>query len=365
MAQAPGSRRSVMSRPPAGPGPVMDDPGYEDGPMEMAPGAPGEEIFGDEMHEGGYGPGPYDMVGDECMDCGPCDECFDVCDMFCENFSVFGGVQGFKSPTDQFLTDFSSQNNNGNFGFHEGINWGIPVCQNSGIGYQLGGQIVHSDISGTPFSDQERTQYFLTTGLFYRAPCGGGLQGGAVVDFLHDNFFAEIDLAQIRAEVSFVSCGGHEVGFWGAFGVEQDGESFALPFFDSGSFSQAIDWDVIDMYTFFYRRHFCNGSVGRVWAGFTGDGDGVLGADVLAPLADRLALQAGFNYVVPEEDDSLNETFDEVWGMSINLVWFPGYRRCCAPSNPYRPLFNVADNSTFLVEQASHTFQSGLNGVAQ
>ena len=46
------------------------------------------------------------------------------------------------------------------------------------------------------------------------------------------------------------------------------------------------------MYALFYRKHFENGAVGRFSAGFTGDGQGLLGGDLLAPISQRLALVA-------------------------------------------------------------------------
>jgi hypothetical protein len=34
-------------------------------------------------------------------------------------------------------------------------------------------------------------------------------------------------------------------------------------------------------------------------------------------------------------------------------VWYPGYKKCDSWTNPYRPLFYVADNGWFLVRQAN------------
>jgi len=345
--------------------PIYGDEMSDDGYAQPGDGYPGDAYGGEyetygsgmhgyDMHSGDmYGDG---MMGDECCDICCDDLCWDACDVLLENLSIFGGVHGFKSPTDRFgeVGVLGPRNNNGNFGFQEGINWGVPIFGRSGIGYQLGGQVVQSDISGDAVFDDARTQFFVTTGLFYRPPCGPGLQGGAAIDFLHDEYFVDMDLTQIRAEVSYVGKLGNEVGFWGAFGAEEDDSLLRTTFGDTILFTESIQWDVVDMYTLFYRRHFCNGSTAKVWGGFTGDGDGLLGAEVSAPLAERFAVQAGFNYLIPDTDSSTNEAFREVWGLSINLVWYPGYRRCCSPSNPYRPLFNVADNNTMLVDQASH-----------
>ena len=61
-----------------------------------------------------------------------------------------------------------------------------------------------------------REQYFATTGLFRRAASNQGLQGGAVIDYLHDNFYVHMDLLQVRPELSYVIGGGHEFGLWAA-----------------------------------------------------------------------------------------------------------------------------------------------------
>ena len=50
-----------------------------------------------------------------------------------ENFHLFAGPQGFKSSTDLFQ--------DGNFGTHEGLNWGMPVWDDIGLGYQKGFQM--------------------------------------------------------------------------------------------------------------------------------------------------------------------------------------------------------------------------------
>jgi hypothetical protein len=41
----------------------------------------------------------------------------------------------------------------------------------------------------------------------------------------------------------------------------------------------------------------------------------------------------------------------ESWGLVIQLVWYPGQNAKCQQKNPYRPIFNVADNSLFMVDR--------------
>jgi hypothetical protein len=56
---------------------------------------------------------------------------------------------------------------------------------------------------------------------------------------------------------------------------------------------------------------------GRIWAGLSGHGD--------------------------------EGQVKEAWGMSAQLVWYPGRRAACVTSDCYRPLFGVADNANFMI----------------
>jgi len=290
-----------------------------------------------EEHEGGHGceDGSCDPCGgcdDECGACIQC--CFPCCTLSFHEVSVFGGVHGFKGPVDQ--------GSNGNFGFHEGVNWATPLFRSMGIGFQLGGQVVHSDFHESALTGEDRTQYFVTGGFFHRPECGEGFQGGAVYDFLKDEFYDDFEVGQIRAEISYLFRA-HEIGFWtSTAGHDDEGEPVGTvsPF--------GPTFEPIDLYAFFYRHHFNCGNEIRVWGGFTGESDGMVGADMNVPLSETFALQTMFNYVSPEEEDSLGG-FDEAWNVGFNIVWHP--RSNARNQSPYRPLFNVADNGTLIVDR--------------
>jgi len=275
--------------------------------------------------------------GDAC--CSPC--CPDPCYAAWENLQVFGGVQGFKSPVDQGV--------NGNFGFHEGVNWGGALFEYGGIGGQLGVQVAQSDLAESFVYEDNRIQFFFTTGLFHRPMNNHGWQGGVVWDWLHDDYYAQMDVSQLRAELSWVSCGHHEIGFWSAIGTTSDKQ------FSSFN-DEDVSWQPIDMYALFYRRYFANGSIGRFSGGFTGDGQGLLGADLLAPLTAKLALVANANYILGRNDPAPEEALTESWGLTISLVWFPGYKTPCSSRNPYRPIFGVADNTTMMLNYRGPSF---------
>ncbi len=252
------------------------------------------------------------------------------------NFYEFGGVQGFKGPVDLGV--------NGNFGFYKGVNSAWPVLNSLGIGYQLGGEIVLSDLSGgSGLVNSHRDQYFVTTGLFRRAICNYGFQCGAVVDYLHDSFYLSMDLVQVRAETSFVMCEGHEVGVWAALHVQSDTKTAPAFLFPQTS----VTWQPNNQYNLFYRRNFGNGALGRTWIGLTDFGDVLFGSDATAPLSEQWAVQASYNYLLPKHDGSIPDSIKETWGLSLCLVWYPHCKVPNACFNPYKPLFNVADNSTF------------------
>jgi hypothetical protein len=292
---------------------------------------------------GEYGGG---YCGESCGACGmaSCQEGCAPCGNYCgvghgcypigwwlRDAQIFAGVHGFKGPLDQ--------GRNGNFGIHEGANLGFPLF-GTGWGFQVGVNAVHSNFEGDQtqqaFSPADRNQVFLTTAIFERALCGG-LQWGVAFDVLRDNYADNYNLKQLRTETSLVRAGCREIGYYGAYGLGTD---------------RTIDGrlDPTDMFVLFYRKYLENGGEGRFWGGFSGSGDGLFGADAWVPMGHSWALDARFNYLVPGDSQDAAQT-KESWGLSIQLVWFLGQSAQCARCQPFRPLFNVADNSLFMVDR--------------
>jgi len=247
----------------------------------------------------------------------------------------------------------------GNFGFNEYINWSMPFWNAFGVGWQLGVRGTQtsygsSSIANTPFTTRARNQTFVTTGFFTRAFEGRGLQGGAVYDYLHDSYFDNVDLAQIRAEVSYV-WGYHELGFWGAFN-SQESTGFLKPVKDESAKGRA---STVHVYTAFYRMQFGDANEWKLWGGASAQGQGYIGSTVRAPMSRSLGLEGTFAYLMPgrsetvEIDDprygSTTATFTPMaWNLGINLVYYPAGRSRRSLSSPYRPLFDVADNGTMM-----------------
>jgi hypothetical protein len=296
--------------------------------------------------------------GDSCgLDCDGCDACGPPCDDACDlgwevfdgqcgpwlrGLSVFAGVDGFKGPLDR--------GTNGNFGMNEGLNLARPLGDPWGCGYQIGANFVQSDFSGAPtitMADQYnlrsafRKQYFATAGLFRRAgPCGG-FQGGVAYDYLYDMYYQNTSLQQIRSESGYKINDDYEIGYYGVYGVATE---------------RVIDGrlDPTDMFIAYLRRSFENGGDGRLWAGATGQGDGLIGADLWVPLGRSFALENRINFMIPKEGRGDEGRSRESWGLVIQLVWYPGQNAKCQQQNPYRPIFNVADNSLFMVDRLAH-----------
>lgn len=280
---------------------------------------------------GGYGAGGLSLCGLPAA-------------VWAKDLSMFAGVHGFKGPPDQ--------GRNGNFGFHEGANFGSPLGGPLGVGFQAGMAAVHSNFSGDQVDQTfgtdnhlevrrgDRDQIFFTTGLFRRATCWG-LQGGIAFDLLHDAYYDRADLTQVRTELGYVFGGGlREIGYFGAYGTGND--TFRLR---DGTL---LGLEPTDMFAFYYRRYAAQGGEGRLWAGFTGRGDALLGAELRIPIGRSFALENRFNYLLPEQGRGATGQPEEAWGLTIQLVWYPGRWSRCTDQSPFRPLFGVADNATFM-----------------
>lgn len=356
-----------MELPPPEGGPGFSDSMSPEGGYPQDAWSDGEWIgapYGRECCDGNCGPqcgcpdcGCADGFGPGCGDgvsCG-CGGQDDLCclgvgdDQSChtirvrvprfQEITVFGGVHGFKGP-------FDRERDSGNFGFQEGFNIGAKIPF-SDFGYQIGYQSLQSQLSGdadTGIADAFR-QNFFTIGAFHRTP--DGFQGGIALDELVDDRYMSIEFSQLRLEMSFVDHGCHEFGLMAAFhlndyvafGVDDEEEEVVLQRFRP-----------TDQYLLFYRLHGCTGGEGRAFVGISDDSDAIVGADFLLPLKDSWSLQSEFTYLIPDEDAGSVGARQEAWNIAINLVWhWQGRARECHQS-PYRPLFNVADNGSMIID---------------
>jgi hypothetical protein len=284
-------------------------------------------------------------VGDACCDdgtCGECSSCLVPCGFIFPsgNLELSVGVQGFTGPANQSA-------GGGSFGFNEGLNWGMPIPLFGCLGGQVGFRATQSNLAGSDVSDDTRRQAFVTAGLFRRVDVG--LQGGVVVDWLSDGWHRDVDLVNLRMELSWMIDGTHELGFWGTGGTKNSGDAQAN--------RQIVEWESSDLYAFFYRYNFgdCEQGDARLSAGWSGQGDAFIGADARLPLSATWALETNFAYLIPNEGDAITFEADHVqesWNVAMNLVWYPG-RHLGRGDSYYRPLFRVADNGVFMMDRVT------------
>ena len=290
---------------------------------------------------GGAGPRGYGRMYGGDPACGPCGvEC---CAPRLDTIELFVGGHGFTGPNNR---------GSGSFGFHEGINASMPfLC---GLTVQGGYQATQSNFEGAFFTPDDRTQSFVTVGAFRRVDLG--LQGGVVVDYLHDRWDCEIDLAQLRGELSWRMPCEHEFGFWFAAGLDRSNivardVQFATPGGDEDTITVTdgtFTVQPLDLYAFFYRKQLACGGEGRLFGGFADDSQGLLGMNLKLPVSTCLSLTTDFLYVIPSESSPLAFT-EEAWNVSFNFVWTPCRRSNCGP-NYCRPLFDVANNGSMIVQ---------------
>ncbi|TWT75554.1 hypothetical protein Pla123a_30640 [Posidoniimonas polymericola] len=256
-----------------------------------------------------------------------------------KEFTAFGGVHGFKGPLDEYR-------DHGNFGFHEGFNMGGKMAWIPwpGLGYQVGYQAVHSQLHGSsenPLYDGSHTQHFLTAGLFRRSKVG--FQYGVVYDMLRDERIESTSFHQVRGQISVINPKCHEIGF--SFAASSDSEQLDGTI---GTVTTTRTYQPIDQYLGFWKYHSCGGGEFSLYGG-GGGGYGIFGGEVFAPLNDSWSLQTGFTYLSPG-GSSATDAQEEGWNLGMNLVWHYGCSAKRFYKSPWRPMFNVADNGSFFVD---------------
>lgn len=283
-------------------------------------------------------------------DCGIVDECGSYVapptpDYWClpiylprfKTLTVWTGVHGFRGPRDFATSPTLGNRSDSNFGFQEGINIGgrAPLIglRLPQISYQLGYQALQSRLSGTANDTDDRSQQFVTAGLFRRV--SSGLQFGVVWDLMADDLDINADFQQIRTEISIKSARGREIGFTSATHTND-------------SVVNGVTYQAVDQYLAFFRWHFHRGGQGRFWGGATNDSEGIFGADFQVPINDRWSLQTGFNYLITSQSSGLNGVSEESWNVGMNLVWHLGRR---ARQTAFQPLFSVADNGWMFIDR--------------
>jgi hypothetical protein len=255
-----------------------------------------------------------------------------------KEITLYGGVQGFKGPLDDFR-------DRGNFGVSGGFNLGgrMSWLPWPGLGFQVGYQGSHNQFHGSTENENHNDSYgqqFVTAGLFHRSCVG--FQYGAVYDMMRDERITAVSFHQIRGLVSVVNEWGGEIGF--TFAASSADETLVGVV---GTAQEARIYSPIDQYLGFWRYHSCGGGEFRVFGG-GGGGYGIVGGDIFAPLNESWSLQTGFTYYSPSGSGQ-TAAQEEGWNLGINLVWHYGCSAKRWYKSPWRPMFNVADNGSLFV----------------
>ena len=290
---------------------------------------------------------------DGCASCGVdsgCDtcgslECGDKCRAFwsclprlwLRDLELFAGGQGAVNP--RFLGD-PGVAPDPSFGIHSGGNWAFRLSRRGQTG-QVGIRVIKSNFSDATLTPDTRNQIFTTFGLHQRRRCG--LQMGTAVDYLHDEWYIDMNLVQMRSQFSWKFANCREIGFQYAGALNHQRNQGTINNILAGG-TQPTDelWHAENNYRFFAQTPLDNGGEGRMTLGFTNRSDFLLDCGVLTPISLRWALRSGCTYLVPTDSDS------EVWNVSMSLVFYPRGARSTLCSLT-RPMFDVADNGSFLL----------------
>ena len=276
---------------------------------------------------------PFSVTSNDC----PNGHCGWLSGIF-ENMQLNLGILGFRNTV--------SNLEQGNFGLDLGLNWATPNSLLFGLSAQAGGHFVQSssegiEINGSTIGD-DRSQFFWTSGIFHRGDCW---QFGAVYDSLNDNYYEKFTLGQVRVELSKKLFCDLDFGFRGAFAI--DDELVNIWRLDTlkqeKEQATAISW-----YSLFLRKYFEWGGEGMIYGGVTDTNDGLVGGQIEVPISDNIALKNSFSFVFSSENNRWNAIFDQTWNVSATFVFYLNGGARENSSNPLRPLFEVADNGTFL-----------------
>ncbi|MCA9099604.1 MAG: DUF6666 family protein [Pirellulales bacterium] len=292
--------------------------------------------------------------GNRCGDT----SCLCCCDPggFCDNLELFVAGDGWANHGDDDDTN--------NFGYRLGTNSGFG---GDTIRFQAGASYGFYNLHGRedePNDTGSEGQLFLTGGIYKRSNvcCGDRWAAGVVYDYMRGHNWGEggddLDLSQIRALFGYALSRRNELGVWMAFGLDTD----TVPQMSSTVIVQAKD-----QVNLFWRHQFEYGAQSMFYVGLADEPNGVnpniyspdlrevvLGFRGQAPLNRWLALYGNVLYILPGTSggDNSNDSYaEEVWNVSVGLVFYPGAKaRSNSVSGPAGlPLIPVADNGTFAV----------------
>lgn len=306
------------------------------------PTFPFEPNCGLEPGCGGYG-----------CDVGACNECvgihLPILRIDWRRFDFFAGVNSFSGPANHASDGLPLRGGSGSFGFYQGFNEGRSLNRLLGLDLssQLGVRATQSSLSGAEFTEDARNQVFVTGGLFRRVDFG--LQYGLVVDYLYDDWWYRNNLTQLRGEISWNDNCGREFGY--QFMASSDSSTSRTRLIGAGGViaNGTVSFEPTNQHRLFLRGNTARGASYMAFAGGTDRGDGLLGGILTSNFRTRFAVQGGVTYLIPSESNRAGGFENEAWNLSMGIVFRPGGKH--GAGRYCRPMFDVADNGTFLVDR--------------
>lgn len=268
-----------------------------------------------------------------CESCGPA---------WLENLTFFAGIDGSKQPQDFGV--------NANLGGRASFNWGVPLAYDSGLGLQVGSAIVGAGNAVRVYElmgeDTDRVQSFNTLGLFQRMD--SGFSWAFVYDYLYQESFDRFSLSQWRGRVAYDLTACQQVGVTMQLSEHRD----------TGEYNATtVTLDPITQGSIFWRMLWESGTQTTFWAGLAeGHGESnavtgfspptdevfLFGADILAPLNDRLALYGETNLMMPADTGTVDAF--------LGIEWYPWGGAYQNRRKQFSPMLPVAGSTSFSVD---------------
>lgn len=274
------------------------------------------------------------------------------CYFLFKNMQLEAGLTNYASPL-----DYSAR---GNVGGNLSLNWSTPQTYLLGLSLQGGGRLTTTsnnffawDEAGVLPLEQhkENTQLFWTTGIFYRNPCNPW-RFGVVYDSLNSTYYSKYTLGQIRVEFSRKVGERNDIGYRGAFHVSNNIANLWRYVGEFGPVDIPAKVRTTSYYTGFIRHYFDMGGEGTLYGGVNDLNEPLFGGQIEVPIGNYVTLKNSFNYVFTKDGpgvlDHDSKTKNQNWNLSISLVVYFGGNSRENMRNPLRPLFDVADNGSFM-----------------
>jgi len=250
----------------------------------------------------------------------------------------FAGLGSLQTPVN-YVQQFGSSS----LGPQIGFNAGMPIHWLADeLSYQYGFRALATNGYGSTFTDDSRQQVYLTGGLFRRTDYG--LQGGLAWDYLHEAWYFQADVWQMRGEFTWRTEFAGELGIRFAGGLNTDRDDLDLRNGAELFLPNSRYFEAADQTRFLYRyswseRSWCEASIGG-----TSRDALVIGGQLELALMPQVSFRNEFTYV-SGADGSRVRFAEEGWWLSFAFVWIPPHG---IGAGYHRPLFQVADPGSFL-----------------